>query len=63
MLYLNSSLKPENVLIDEVGYIKLADFGLAKQGIKGSRDALSVCGTSVFFCKQYTKKKLFLYDI
>jgi serine/threonine protein kinase len=30
---ITSSLKPENVLIDRTGYIKLTDFGLSKQGI------------------------------
>ena len=38
-------LKPENVLIDRDGYIKLTDFGLSKQNIFDNYSATSFCGT------------------
>jgi serine/threonine protein kinase len=42
-------LKPENILISEDGYIKLADFGLAK--MLGEQVANSFCGTPEYLCK------------
>jgi Protein kinase domain len=39
-------LKPENVLLDAEGHIRLTDFGLSKEGISGSSSgAYSFCGT------------------
>ena len=39
-------LKPENILIDAEGHIKLADFGLAKEGVMDAAEgAHSLCGT------------------
>lgn len=37
-------LKPENVMIDSEGHVKLIDFGFAKQMANGSR-ATTNCGT------------------
>ncbi len=42
-------LKPENILINKDGYIKLADFGLAK--MLGEQVANSFCGTPEYLCK------------
>jgi serum/glucocorticoid-regulated kinase 2 len=44
-------LKPENILIHEDGYIKLADFGLAK--LLGGEIANSFCGTPEYLCILY----------
>lgn len=44
-------LKPENILIAEDGYIKLADFGLAK--MVGDKIANSFCGTPEYLGKAF----------
>ena len=46
------SLKPENVLIDSEGYIRIADFGLSKKGIKGNVGARSICGTPEYLAPE-----------
>jgi serine/threonine protein kinase len=40
-------LKPENILLDHQGYLKITDFGLSKQGLeeKGNEKTYSFCGT------------------
>ena len=52
-----SSLKPENVLIDEQGYIKLTDFGLSKRNIKGNNGAYSICGTPEYLAPEILFKE------
>lgn len=46
------SLKPENVLIDRDGYIKITDFGLSKQNIMDNHSAYSFCGTPEYLAPE-----------
>jgi serine/threonine protein kinase len=51
------SLKPENVLIDRDGYIKITDFGLSKTDIKGNTGAYSICGTPEYLSPEILLQK------
>jgi len=51
------SLKPENVLIDRQGYIRITDFGLSKKNVKGDKDAYSVCGTPEYLAPEVIMRK------
>lgn len=50
-------LKPENVLIDKDGYIKITDFGLSKQNILDNYGATSFCGTPEYLAPEIIENK------
>ena len=45
-------MKPENVLIDLDGYIKLTDFGLSKMNVESDEYSYSMCGTTQYMAPE-----------
>jgi len=50
-------LKPENILINNDGHVKLADFGLAKEGINDKMSARSFCGSPAYLAPEMLTSK------
>jgi len=45
-------LKPENVLLDEEGHVKITDFGLSKDEVADSNGATTFCGTPEYLAPE-----------
>eukprot|EP00411_Alexandrium_monilatum_P020149 CAMPEP_0175251506 /NCGR_PEP_ID=MMETSP0093-20121207/35697_1 /TAXON_ID=311494 /ORGANISM="Alexandrium monilatum, Strain CCMP3105" /LENGTH=328 /DNA_ID=CAMNT_0016545771 /DNA_START=70 /DNA_END=1056 /DNA_ORIENTATION=+ len=50
-------LKPENLLIDGEGHVKITDFGLSKEGIEDNHSAMTMCGTPEYLAPEILDKK------
>ena len=48
-------LKPENVLLDAEGHIRITDFGLSKQNITKDEKTHSFCGTPEYLAPEIIK--------
>lgn len=50
-------LKPDNIVIDKDGHVKLTDFGLSKEGVKDDKSAMSFCGSTAYLAPEMIKRK------
>jgi len=50
------SLKPENVILDKEGYIRISDFGLSKANVDSHNSAFSFCGTPEYLAPEILSK-------
>lgn len=57
-------VKPENILIDSEGHVKLTDFGLSKEGLNLNNGMTeSFCGTTEYLAPEIIKEKEYSYSV